>query len=196
MASFALVGAVVLARLGRFHPHPRFGLANGISLVRAGGAAVFATLALEPMLLAGRAGWVAIGAVAGLLFLDGLDGMAARRQGLASVFGARLDMEVDAVLILALAAIAFGLGKAGPWILGLGLLRYLFVLAGLAVPALARPLPASHRRSAICVLQVAVLGLLLAPPVVPPLATLLGAVAFAALVASFAADADWLLRRR
>ena len=47
--------ATVLARLGRFHPHPRFGLANGITLVRAGGAAVFAALALEPELLADAA---------------------------------------------------------------------------------------------------------------------------------------------
>ena len=38
-----------------------------------------------------------------LLALDGLDGWAARRQGLVSAFGARFDMEVDALLILALA---------------------------------------------------------------------------------------------
>ena len=41
----------------------------------------------------------------------------------------------------------------------------------------------------------AVLGLLLAPPVAPPLSAALAAVAFAALVGSFAVDVAWLLRR-
>jgi phosphatidylglycerophosphate synthase len=195
MALFAVAGAIMLARLGRFHPHERFGLANGITVFRGGGAAVFVALALEPGLLAGSAGWAGFAAAALLLGLDGLDGLAARRQGLASAFGARFDMEVDAVLILALAALALGLGKTGPWVLGLGLVRYGFVLGGLRVPALARPLPPSRRRRAVCALQVAVLGLMLAPPVVPPVASALAAAAFAALLASFAVDTAWLLRR-
>ena len=95
---FALAGATVLARLGRFHPHARFGLANGITLLRAGGAAVFAALALEPALLADAARpGPPSPAPALLLALDGLDGFAARRQRLASAFGARFDMEVDAL---------------------------------------------------------------------------------------------------
>jgi phosphatidylglycerophosphate synthase len=196
MALYALAGAIVLARLGRFHPHARFGLANAITVLRAGGVAVLAALALEPALLAGERGWWAAAAAAGLLALDGIDGLAARRQGLASAFGARFDMEVDSGLILVLAVIALGLGKAGPWILGLGLLRYLFVLTGRLVPALARPLPPSRRRSAICVLQVVALGVLLVPPVVPPLSTAIAAGAGALLVASFATDTAWLLRRR
>ena len=104
-------------------------------------------------------------------------------------------METDALLILALAALALGLGKAGPWVLGLGLLRYAFVFAGWLVPALARPLPPSDRRRAVCALQVAALGLLLAPPLVPPLSAALAAAAFAALLASFAIDVAWLLRQ-
>ena len=139
--------------------------------------------------------WAALAGAGLLLALDGLDGLAARRQRLVSAFGARFDMEVDALLILALAAVALGLGKAGPWILGLGLMRYGFVLAGLAVPALARPLPASTRRRAVCALQVATLGLMLAPPLVPPLAAALAATAFAALAGSFVVDVAWLLRR-
>jgi phosphatidylglycerophosphate synthase len=194
MAFFALVGVAVLARLGRFHPHPRFGLANGITVLRAGGTAVFAALALEPALVAGGRGWAAVAGAAALLALDGLDGLIARRNGHASAFGARFDMEVDAALILALAAIALGLGKAGPWILGLGLTRYAFVGGGLLAPALARPLPPSRRRRAVCALQVVVLALLLAPPLAPPLTATLAAGAFAALLASFAADLAWLLR--
>ncbi|HET9068348.1 MAG TPA: CDP-alcohol phosphatidyltransferase family protein [Amaricoccus sp.] len=191
---FGLVAAVAIDRVVPFHPHASFGLANVLTLARAAGAALFAGLALEPGLLAGPHAWWALAGAALLLALDGLDGWLSRRQGTASAFGARFDMETDALLILALAALALGLGKAGPWVLGLGLLRYAFLAAGLAWPALARPLPASNRRRAVCALQVATLGLLLAPPVVPPLSTALAATAFAALAASFAIDVAWLLR--
>ncbi len=185
----------MLERLGPYHPHERFGFGNGITLVRAGGASVVAALAVEPGLIAGSAGWAALAGIAALLALDGIDGWAARRWRQASAFGARFDLEVDAGLILGLALIAAGLGKAGPWILGLGLLRYGFVAGGLLWPALARPLPPLRRRRAVCAVQVATLGLLLSPPLVPPVSSLLAATAFAALVWSFAADVRWLARR-
>ena len=102
-----------------------------MTLVRAGGAAVFAALAVEPALLAGRRRLGRLRRRGRLLALDGLDGWAARgARASPRRFGARFDMEVDALLILALAALAAGLGKAGPWVLGLGLMRYGFVLAG------------------------------------------------------------------
>jgi phosphatidylglycerophosphate synthase len=191
---FALVGAVVVEGLGAHHPHRGFGLANAITLVRAAGTAVFFALALEPG-LAAASRWAAVAGAVALFALDGLDGWAARRRGEASAFGARFDMEVDAALILALAALATGLGKAGPWVLGLGLMRYGFVLAGRVAPALARPLPPSRRRSAVCGLQVAALALVLAPPLAPPLSPALLATAFAALAWSFAVDVAWLVRR-
>jgi phosphatidylglycerophosphate synthase len=193
--ALAATGAVMLERIAAFHPHPRFGLGNAVTLVRAGGAAVFVALAVEPQVVTGVHAWAALGLATALLALDGLDGWAARRQGLASAFGARFDMEIDALLILALAAIAAGLGKAGPWVLGLGLLRYVFVLAGRLHPPLARPLPASRRRRAVCGVQVLVLGLLLAPALQPPWSEALAAIAFAALSASFAIDVAWLLRQ-
>ena len=192
---YAIVAAVAIDRVIPWHPHAAFGFANAITLARAGGAALFAALAFEPQLLAGPRAWWALAGAALLLALDGADGWIARRQGLDSAFGARFDMETDALLILALAALALSLGKAGPWVLGLGLLRYGFVAAGWLAPALARPLPPSTRRSAICVVQVAALGLILAPPLNPPLSAALAAAAFAALLASFAIDVAWLLRR-
>jgi hydrogenase/urease accessory protein HupE len=70
------------------------------------------------------------------------------------------------------------------------------VLAGWLAPRLAQPLPPSRRRQAVCVLQVVVLGLMLAPPVMPPVSVALAAAAFAALAWSFAADVAWLLRAR
>lgn len=193
--TYALVAVVVLARLPVDHPHRYFGIANMVTLARAGGAALVVALAFEPAVLAGRGGWGAFAGVGLLLVLDGLDGPLARADGTASRFGARFDMETDALLILGLSALVFGLGKAGGWVLGLGALRYAFVAAGVFVPRLAGALPPSGRRRAICGLQVALLGLLLAPPLVPPVSSALAAVALAALVASFAIDVAWLLRR-
>ena len=138
--------------------------------------------------------WAAFAGTAMLLALDGVDGAAARREGLASAYGARFDLEVDAALILVLSALAHGLGKAGPWVLAIGLMRYGFMLARLAWPALARPLSPSRRRSAVCALQVVLLGLLLAPVVTPPLSAALAGLALAALGGSFAIDVADLLR--
>jgi phosphatidylglycerophosphate synthase len=196
-AALALYGAaagLVLAGAAE-HAHDRFGLANAVTLGRLGGACLLAGFLAAPGALAGDGGWIAAGAAA-LLALDGVDGWAARRQGLASEFGARFDMETDALTILVLAALALALEKAGPWVLALGAMRYAFVLAGAGWPRLARPLPPSWRRKAVCVAQLAVLTALMAPPVGPPLSAALAAAALVALVWSFAVDLRWLLRAR
>lgn len=192
---FGFGAGVALRRIGETHPHDRFGAANRVTLWRGVGVALLAGLATEPALLGDPAmAWFVTAAAFGLLLLDGLDGRLARASGLESVFGARFDMEIDAALILVLAVLALGAGKAGAWVLGLGLMRYGFVVAGLLRPRLARPLPPSSRRKAVCVLQVAVLTALLAPVMTPPLAPALAAVAFAALAWSFATDLRWLER--
>lgn len=196
LAVFALVAVIARDRIGASHPHARFGAANTLTFARGAGTAIFVAAAFEPWLVAGASGWLAAGGVVILLALDGVDGWFARRQGLASAFGARLDMEVDALLILALAALALGLGKAGPWVLALGLARYAFVLAGQVWPALRTELPPSLRRKAICVLQIAALSLLLLPSVAPPISTTIAATALTALVWSFAVDIRWLLMAR
>ncbi len=193
---YCLIGVLVIDGLRYGHPHVRFGLGNGVTLVRAGGTCIFAALSIEPGLLAGGAAWGALAAAGVLLALDGVDGRAARWQGVTSAFGERFDMEVDALLILALAGLATGLDKAGGWVIGLGLLRYGFVLAGWLMPRLARALPPSRRRRVVCGLQVVALGLMLAPPVVPPVSSPLAAGAFGLLAWSFAADVKWLLGQR
>src|ERR1700722_14469309 len=68
------------------------------------------------------------------LVLDGVDGWLARRCGEASEFGARFDMETDALLILGIATLAWHFDKAGPWILAAGWMRYMFVAASGVLP--------------------------------------------------------------
>lgn len=196
MLALAAVGIVVVDRIAAFHPHPRFGLGNAVTLARAGAAAVLVALAVEPGLLAApSADWAAFALAACVLALDGVDGWLARRQGLASAFGARFDMEVDALLVIVLAALAWGLGKAGAWVTAAGLMRYGFVAAGRAWPALAAPLPPSARRRAVCAAAIGVLTLLLVPPVAPPLSEALAAAVVATLGVSFAIDVAFLVRR-
>lgn len=65
----------------------------------------------------------------GVLCLDGLDGYLARTLQKQSLFGEYLDKETDAFFMLGLSHLIWQLGLAGPWVLVLGWLRYLYVLA-------------------------------------------------------------------
>ena len=66
------------------------------------------------------------------LVLDAVDGRVARRTGTASAFGARLDGEADAFLMLVLSV--YVARSAGTWVLAMGAVRYLFAIAGWALP--------------------------------------------------------------
>lgn len=192
---FAVAVAVAQGRLDAFHPPDRFGAANAITLFRAGGAALLAAAALSGHASDAAASWGFALISAALLALDGIDGWLARRSGLASAFGARFDMEVDALTGIALALLVWQMDKAGPWVLGLGLMRYAFLGAGWIRPAFAAPLAPSWRRKAVCVAQLGALTLLLAPPLVPPLSSLIAVVALGLLAWSFARDLRRLARR-
>ncbi len=126
--------------------------------------------------------------------LDGLDGWLARRKGVSSAFGARFDMETDALLIMVLAVLAWQLGKAGAWVLGAGLLRYTFVAAGWVRPALRQPLPPSLRRKSLAVIQIVALIVTDAPFVPAGVSGPIAALALVALAGSFAVDIVWLLQ--
>ena len=194
---YAAAVLVLVPRLPSYHPYARLGLANALTLWRLAVVCVLAGVAAMPTMLAGEtAAWLALTTALTVLVLDGLDGWAARRQGLCSRFGARFDMEVDALLGVVLAALALGQGKVGAWVLLLAGLRYLF-LAGQALwPVLRRPLPDSLRRKVVCVFQLSVLCALLAPPIDGVLASSLAATAMGALTWSFAVDIRWLIRSR
>jgi phosphatidylglycerophosphate synthase len=176
------------------HPFNRLGPANRVTTARAVLVAFVAGAIGEPAspVLASS---VATAALA-VTMMDGVDGWMARRSRMASQFGARFDMEIDALLILALAILAWQNGKAGSWVVLSGLLRYAFVAVGWLLPQMRQSLPDSRRRQVICVVQVAGLILALEPFVTPPVSELIASAALLALVYSFAVDTWWLLSDR
>ena len=140
--------------------------------------------------------WTAVVVCTIAALLDIVDGKVARRTGTSSAFGARFDMEVDALLIMTLAVLAWQYGKAGAWVLLSGLLRYAFVAAGWLLPWLTAPLPASLRRKAVCVAQITTLIVCLGPIVPRPLSSALAAASLLVLAWSFAVDVRTLARAR
>ncbi|TVR06720.1 MAG: CDP-alcohol phosphatidyltransferase [Salinarimonadaceae bacterium] len=201
---YAIIAAIVLSRIETFHPHERFGAANGVTLARA--IINCLLIGLLAGLLTGGDGvvagwrvgaeWLFFAAAIFSLSLDGVDGFLARRQGLASRFGARFDVEIDAMLLSTLAIAAWTFGTAGPWVIAMGATYYAF-LASRAVISWLRPdLPPSLLRKAVCVLQGAALIVLVTPFIPANLANVLAAVALSALWLSFGRDVLWLWRAR
>jgi phosphatidylglycerophosphate synthase len=179
------------------HPHDRFGAANTVTMIRAAAATGLVVMVTDPVRFADPAlAWAVVAIAAATLALDGVDGWLARRGGLASAFGARFDMEVDSGFALILALGLLTTGKAGAWVLLLGCMRYLFVLAMYLAPWLDGPLPERQSRKTVCVVQIAALIALHAPVVEPPLSAALAAAATLAVVWSFTVDVVWLWRRR
>jgi phosphatidylglycerophosphate synthase len=193
VAAFALAAILILSRIERHHPFERFGPANQITTVRAGLVALAAGAVGEATV----DGVAACAAGAALLVtcLDGVDGFAARRSRMAGAFGARFDLETDAALIQVLALLVWQYGKAGPWVIASGLLRYLFVAAGWVWPWMRRPLPASFRGKLICVVQIAALTIALLPQTEPAVSVWIAGAGLIALSYSFVVDTLWLWRR-
>jgi phosphatidylglycerophosphate synthase len=191
---FAAIMGLSIGFLQQHHPFARFGAANQITTLRAILVALVAGLVGEPRLAAVAV--AAVGASVAVTLLDGVDGWLARRHDIASRFGARFDMEIDALLILALSVLAWRHGKAGAWVVMSGVLRYAFVAAGALAPWLRGAMPPSRRRQTICVIQIAALTLVMLPTVQPPLSALLAAAALATLAVSFLVDTVWLWRHQ
>lgn len=173
-------------------PHVRLGPANLVTLSRLGLAALLGGFVGESQ---ANIAWPAVGIAALALALDGVDGWLARRGGWDSAFGARFDMETDALLLLLMTCLIWQLGKAGPWVLLSGALRYLFLLAVVVSPTFRRPLPPSQRRKTICVLQILSLLVALLPIVPTPWSGGAAAAGLALLCYSFGTDSAWLLRQ-
>ena len=189
---YGLMATLVL----RHAPPSRAGLgpANRVTLGRATLVLSMAALVPQPEILVDVAYWWIIGVMTLAMVLDGVDGRVARRTGTATAFGARFDMELDSFLMLVLAALVWRSGRVGPWVLLLGLPRYLFVAAGWLWPWLRVPLPERVRRKAGCVTQGIALLVCLGPIVPPDLPAPVAALTLVLLGASFAADIVWLFR--
>ena len=118
---------------------------------------------------------------------DALDGPVARRTGTAGPVGGRIDMEADAALFMVLSVLAASV--VGPWVLMIGLMRYLYVAAMRVRPALRRPLAFSQSRRLIGGGQGVAIGIAMLPVVPVPLAQAVVGCALALLLFSFGRDA-------
>lgn len=185
VAAGVLIGVFVAAlalRGGSSH-----GPADVVTLVRAtlaSGCAAWVALALAGSLPAQS--WLLFVPAALAWLLDGLDGAVARSTGSASAFGARLDAETDAALILVLSLAAALV--VGWWVVVAGLLRYGFVLGARLRPGWRVPLPVSRVRKLVAATVGGGLVVVTAPPVGTLAAVSTAVAAVGLLVWSFARD--------
>lgn len=182
-AAAASILALVGIGSGRWTARGRFGFANGITLTRLG---------LVPVVAALPPGPPAAVLVLSILVLDGLDGWVARRFHESSAFGAKLDMETDALLVAVVTVKLAVSHRLGPWILIPGLLRYAYAVA-VRFATVRAEAPRSSLGRVVFVVLVLCLEASLWPvePIFRPLA-----LAAAVLTAySFAVSAYWSFSR-
>lgn len=191
---FGVVALAAWPGLRAGHPHRRLGPANYVTLGRAGGMALVAAFLAAPV--SPRVAWATVGVAAGTAALDAVDGWVARRTRLVSRFGARFDMETDALLILALTALAWRHDKAGAWVLAGGLMRYAFVAGGWVWPWLAGPLSPTLRGRFVAAGFTLASIVVMAPVVARPASAVLAALALVVLAWSFAVDVGRLSAAR
>ena len=168
---------------------PGLGVANAMTLSRGllvAGVGGF-LLVEAPGDLVWAPGALFLGAVA----LDGVDGVAARRLGRVTELGSFLDVEFDALALLAGVLVGIAWGQLPPWYLLAGLARYAFVAGatrrrrrGLPVHALSD----STRRQALSVAQMLVVGGALLPVVGPPVTWAAATVALVPFLWGFLVD--------
>lgn len=194
VAGLLYAGLVLLLITGLAVSRSQFGPADRITLSRAVLVLFLTSLTFQPGLLQQLIWPYALLCLAALV-MDGIDGYVARRTGTASAFGARFDMELDAFFILMLCLAVMVLGKAGPWVLLIGLMRYGFVMAGWHWKWLNHPLPESFRRKTVCVWQLVTLMVALLPLTPDLLARATLMLGLALLSWSFAIDTRYLFQQ-
>ena len=161
-------------------------------MIRAMLVSLMASLVGEPAIA--RVAAAATAASVLMVVLDGVDGWLARRSGMASAFGARFDVETDALFVMAMCVLVWEHGKAGAWVLLGGMMRYVFVLAGSALRWMARPLRPTYRAKTVSVCHMVGLSVALAPIVPHPISAMVAGSALIALTWSFAIDVRRLWR--
>ena len=183
---FFVMMTIAAIYVSRHHPFGRLGSANYVTVGRAALLALLVGLVNQPVIP--RLAWAAVLLAAIIAIFDALDGWLARRTKMASDFGARFDMEIDALLILGMSVLVWQYGKAGIWVLLCGLMRYGFIVAGWLRPWLAQPLRPTLRGRTVCVIQVVGLCVALAPIVRFPFSAIVTAITLVVLSWSFAVD--------
>ncbi|MDF2979658.1 MAG: hypothetical protein K0S40_4386 [Actinomycetospora sp.] len=181
-AAAALVAVLLGGGVDRLGPAGRVTLGRGVLIVGV------TALVADPVSVTAL---VACASVA--LVLDGVDGAVARRRDVASAFGARFDMELDAVLVLVLSVHVAGL-LGSNWVLLIGLARYLFVAAGAVLPWLRGELAPLFSGKVVAAIQGVVLVVVSAQLLPDLVARVLLALALAALAWSFGRDVVRLWR--
>ncbi|GAA5179235.1 hypothetical protein GCM10023322_08600 [Rugosimonospora acidiphila] len=126
------------------------------------------------------------------LLLDAVDGQVARRTGTATPFGARLDGEFDAFLILVLSVEVARV--YGGWVLAIGAFRYAFLLAGWVLPWLAAPLPSRYWRRLVATVQGVALTIAASGMLPQTVGMVVVGIALVMLAASFGQCVVWLYR--
>lgn len=182
----SLLGLILVAR-EEWTPSGRFGWANRTTALRLG------ALGLLPFVPA-DATWTFVALGLGVLIADGVDGWLARRLDLTSEFGEFFDKETDTLFLVLLCVLTAFRGALPVWIVGLGILRYVFVITLFAL----QPHASKEERSSMAqYIYVSVVVALLAaflpyPSVYQPLVL----VATGALLYSFGRDFVWIVRLR
>lgn len=195
MIAAALFAVLCWSVLRHWPANRNFGAANRVTLVRSSLVILLCASAPYADRLNDGIWFYAVLALTALI-LDGVDGAVARATGSQSAFGARFDMEVDAILILGLCVVVVALDKTGIWVLALGLMRYVFLGASRLWRWLNDPLPDSFRRKTVCVWQLVTLMVAIVPPASPTFASATLLTALTLLAWSFAVDIRWLYQRR
>ena len=169
----------------------RFGEANAVTATRSMLVGLITAMVVSSF--AGEASVpLLVSIVTIALLLDGVDGYVARRTGSESELGARFDMEVDAFLLLVLCV--YDVRVVGWWVLTIGLMRYVFVVAGWLMPWMRATLPYRYWRKVVTALCGVALTVV-AAQVLPWIGSMIvAAAALALLVESFGRDVIWLAR--
>lgn len=172
---------------------PTLGAGNLLTLLRGLALGLLAGFLLSPWPW-GRLAWLPALLYTLAILADYLDGYLARITRHATLLGAQLDIEFDALGILIAAALAVHYNQLPWWYLILGLSRYLFLLGMWWRRRQGRPVhdltPSIHRRI-VAGFQMGFMSVMLWPVVSPPGTTLAGVVFALPFTASFLRD--WLV---
>ncbi|WP_246159309.1 CDP-alcohol phosphatidyltransferase family protein [Catellatospora sichuanensis] len=191
--AYAVGMCVLLTRAMRTAGAVAFGPADLVTLTRAALTGCVAALTAASFTGDVRVP-VLVGITVVALVLDAVDGKVARRTGTASPFGARFDMEVDAFLILVLSC--YVAPAVGPWVLAIGAMRYVYVVATWVLPWLRGQLFPRYWRKVVAAIQGIVLVTAAADVLPRPVVVAALVAALALLTESFGRDVVFLWRHR